>query len=165
MTKFQRILVIGGLIAIVNTPQVFAAVTSSADITTQYDSNHDHKVSVQEAMIKGMPIKTFEAADLNHDAYLSAAELRGALVIQHATQFPDNQDAAVTRKVKSALMQNAVVRDLNVQVMTENGVVKLTGFVNRHYDEFATAQIMTAGQIAANVVGVECVINNLEISG
>jgi osmotically-inducible protein OsmY len=115
-------------------------------------------------MVRGMPIKAFEAADVNHDAYLSAAELNGALMTKHNTQFAINDDDAVTRNVKAALLQNALVKDLNVQVMTENGVVKLTGFVT-HYDELATAQIMTAGQIAANVVGVERVINNLEIIG
>ncbi|BBP00648.1 BON domain-containing protein [Sulfuriferula nivalis] len=163
MTKFQKMIAIGSVLVTAGASNVFAAAGSNADSIAQYDTNHDHKISVQEAMVRGMPIKAFEAADVNHDAYLSASELRGALAAQHKMQFAINDDA-VTLKVKSALLQNALVRDLNVQVMTENGVVKLTGFVT-HHDEFATAQIMTAGQIAANVVGVERVINNLEITG
>lgn len=160
MTKFKKMVAIGGLLVIVSASNVFADTKSFTDLIAQYDTNHDNKVSVQEAMIMGMPIKTFEAADVNHDAYLSPVELVEAVAIKQGTHVGVIDDSTVTSKVKSALLQNPVLKDLNVQVATENGIVQLTGFV-MHHDALALAQIVTAGQVAASVAGVQHVINNL----
>lgn len=163
MTKFKKVVVISGLLAIASITNVFASVTSSNDEITQYDTNHDGKVSVLEAMAKGMPIKTFEAADANHDAYLNLAELGRAFAVQNGVQVGVIDDHMLTLKVKSALAQNKLVKDLNVQVETEHGVVQLTGLIT-HHDALATAQIMTAGQLASGINGVRHVVNNLTIS-
>ncbi len=160
MTKFKIMAAIGGLLVMTSVSNVFADAKSSADLIAQYDSNHDNKVSIQEAMMMAMPIKTFEAADVNHDAYLSPAELARVVPVKHGTQVGAGNDTAVTSKVKAALLQNPVLKNVNVQVATENGIVRLTGFVT-HHDELALAQIVTAGQVAANVAGVQYVINKL----
>lgn len=160
MIKFNKVMVISGLLTIASIANVFASVTSSNDEITQYDTNHDGKVSVLEAMAKGMSIKTFEVADVNHDGYLNLAELGSAFVVQHGVQVGVMDDHMLTLKVKSALAQNTLVKNLNVQVETENGVVQLSGLIP-HRDSLATAQIMTAGQIAAGINGVQHVVNNL----
>jgi len=160
MTKFKTMVAIGGLLVIASTSNVFADTKSSVDLIAQYDSNHDNRVSVQEAMMMAMPIKTFETADVNHDAYLSPAELARVVPIKQSAKVGAVNDSAVTSKVKAALLQNPVLKDVNVQVATENGIVRLTGLV-KHHDELALAQIVTAGQVAASVAGVQYVINSL----
>lgn len=161
MTKFKKMVAVGGLLVIASVSNVFAdAKKSSTDLIAQYDSNHDNKVSVQEAMMMAMPIKIFEAADADHDAYLSPVELAGIAPIKHSGIVGAVNDSAVTSKVKAALLLNPVLKDVNVQVATENGIVRLTGLVKSH-DELALAQIVTAGQVAASVMGVQYVINNL----
>jgi len=66
-------------------------------------------------------------------------------------------DAAITVKVKSAFVQDPVVKVLTVNVETFKGVVQLSGFVATNEEK---AQ---AGRIAAGVSGVTSVTNNIII--
>lgn len=66
-------------------------------------------------------------------------------------------DAAITAKVKSALVADDMVKGLSVNVDTSSGVVKLTGTVS------SQAQIDRAVEVAKRVDGVLNVDNNLRI--
>lgn len=66
-------------------------------------------------------------------------------------------DAAITAKVKAALIEDPDVKALQINVNTYNGVVQLNGFVDN------SGQISRAGQIAQGVKGVKSVQNNLSV--
>ena len=137
-----------------------AAVGSSYKI----DINADGKVSVQEALAAAMPIKVFENADADHNGYLNSIELSNALSIKQPPAAPIIvNDNAVTVMVKTALLQNPILKDLTIHVETENGIVQLTGVVSNQHLALATAQIATAGQVAAGVAGVQHVVNSLTV--
>lgn len=66
-------------------------------------------------------------------------------------------DAAVTAKVKTALIRDEVVKARQVEVETFKGTVQLSGFVDtaEHRER--------AAQIARNVDGVTEVVNNIMV--
>jgi len=67
-------------------------------------------------------------------------------------------DAAVTAKVKTALIDNSATKARNIDVEAFRGQVQLNGFVDS-YDAKAKAE-----QIARSVDGVKGVDNNLEVA-
>lgn len=69
----------------------------------------------------------------------------------------ENRDNAITEQVKSALSQSGAFTGLAINVVTEKGVVTLTGFVKtiRQYD--------TAVKITGEVAGVSGIQNHLVI--
>ena len=64
-------------------------------------------------------------------------------------------DSAITTKVKSALIADPEVKGTQVQVEVHQGVVQLSGFVNR------PADAQRAIAVARNVEGVKEVRNSL----
>jgi hyperosmotically inducible periplasmic protein len=66
-------------------------------------------------------------------------------------------DAAVTGRIKSALLADPAIKSLDISVLTFNGEVQLTGFVN------SQAQIDQALQIARSAEGATGVKNELKI--
>lgn len=64
-------------------------------------------------------------------------------------------DAAVTTKVKAALLAEKDVNSFDIKVETFNGVVQLSGFVNSQW------QIDKAVQVASAIGGVSQVKNDL----
>jgi hyperosmotically inducible protein len=66
-------------------------------------------------------------------------------------------DAAITTKVKSALIANPVAQAHQIEVETFRGVVQLSGFVD------SAKERETAQMVAAHVAGVKSVHNNLEV--
>jgi osmotically-inducible protein OsmY len=64
-------------------------------------------------------------------------------------------DKVVSGKVKAALLQDPEVKVLQVHVETFNGVVQLSGFVDK------PEQILRAAEIAKGVEGVKSVKNDL----
>jgi osmotically-inducible protein OsmY len=66
-------------------------------------------------------------------------------------------DKAVTAKVKAALLKDPEVKALQVKVETYNGVVQLSGFVDK------PEQISRAGEVAKGVEGVKSVKNDLNL--
>ncbi|RRJ96922.1 BON domain-containing protein [Opitutaceae bacterium TAV4] len=68
-------------------------------------------------------------------------------------EYVDN--SAITAKVKTALLNDPIVKSFDVSVESYKGVVQLSGFVNT-YEEKAQA-----GRVAAGVKGVAGVKNNL----
>jgi osmotically-inducible protein OsmY len=66
-------------------------------------------------------------------------------------------DKAVTAKVKAALLKDPEIKALQVKVETYNGVVQLSGFVDK------PEQISRAGEVAKGVEGVKSVKNDLNL--
>lgn len=64
-------------------------------------------------------------------------------------------DAAITTKVKAKLLGDSVTEGLKIHVDTENGIVRLSGFVD------TDQQRARAGKLAAQVPGVKSVRNGL----
>lgn len=144
---------------------VRAATISSGlahHVFDQYDANQDGVVSIKEALAMGMLTKAFETADANHDGNLNQNEFAKAeLVDEHLKQTSFIDDSVLTAKVKTRLLENSVLKDLQVNVEACKGVVELSGFVDTRNKQLASAQIATAVEIAAGVEGVNKVINNL----
>ncbi len=64
-------------------------------------------------------------------------------------------DAAITSKVKTALLGDSGLKSFDISVETYKDVVQLSGFVN-------SDQVKAhAGQVAADIAGVRGVQNNL----
>ncbi|HWR04032.1 MAG TPA: BON domain-containing protein [Humidesulfovibrio sp.] len=72
-------------------------------------------------------------------------------------EFVDN--AAITAKVKAALLKDASLKSSEISVETFKGVVQLTGFVGYQ------AEADTAAKLAAKVEGVKSVKNDIRIKG
>ncbi len=68
-------------------------------------------------------------------------------------------DATITAKIKTNLVQDAKVSSTDVHVKTYKGVVDLSGFVD------SQSQISQAGLVAGQVSGVKAVHNNLIVKG
>ena len=68
-------------------------------------------------------------------------------------------DATITAKIKTDLVQDAKVSATDVHVKTYKGVVDLSGFVD------SQSQISQAGVVAGQVSGVKAVHNNLIVKG
>lgn len=66
-------------------------------------------------------------------------------------------DSMITAKVKTALLADADIKGLNVDVDTSEGVVALNGEVQNQ------AQLDRAAKLAGEVDGVKSVLNNLTI--
>lgn len=66
-------------------------------------------------------------------------------------------DSVITTKVKAALVNDPVVKALDVKVETFKGVVQLSGFVATESEK---AQ---AGRVAATVSGVSEIKNNITL--
>ena len=66
-------------------------------------------------------------------------------------------DKVVTAKVKTALLNDPEVKGLQVNVETYNGVVQLSGFVDK------AEQIPRATEVAKGVEGVKSVKNDLNL--
>lgn len=68
-------------------------------------------------------------------------------------------DAAITARVKAALIDNEVVKARQIEVETRNGVVQLSGFVDS--DDMQEAALRTARAVS----GVKEVRNDLALRG
>jgi hyperosmotically inducible protein len=75
------------------------------------------------------------------------------------TMGTDVSDSAITASVKSALLADAVVKGLDVQVETRKGTVQLSGFVD------SQAQIDQAVVLTRAVSGVNFVENGITLKG
>ena len=66
-------------------------------------------------------------------------------------------DTTITAKVKAGLLKSSLLTGLQVKVTTEDGVVRLTGYVD------LAEQVTQAENIASKVDGVRRVQNDLRI--
>jgi len=66
-------------------------------------------------------------------------------------------DAAITAKIKSRILEEPKLKSLQIEVKTFKGVVQLSGFVD-------TAQSVTrAGEIAGSIAGIRELKNDLVV--
>jgi osmotically-inducible protein OsmY len=79
----------------------------------------------------------------------------GTATRQSTGEYVD--DATVTAKVKAALVQDEIVKAMQVDVTTFKGNVQLSGFVD------TAEQKARAAQIASTVEGVTEVTNNISV--
>jgi hyperosmotically inducible protein len=66
-------------------------------------------------------------------------------------------DAAITTKVKAAILQDSALKVMQIQVTTRNNVVQLSGAVD------SAQMVAHAGTVAGGVAGVSSVKNDLVI--
>jgi osmotically-inducible protein OsmY len=69
-----------------------------------------------------------------------------------------SSDASITQQVERTLAQDRILRSMDINVQTQNGVVNLTGFVRSLED------IAKAGALAGAVTGVSVVRNALRVA-
>ena len=67
-------------------------------------------------------------------------------------------DAVITELVTSALYNDPLLRKMNIAVETQDGVVRLSGFVD------SMAQVDRAGDLARQVEGVSRVRNTIRVT-
>jgi hyperosmotically inducible protein len=93
--------------------------------------------------------KTEQTAD-QAKQQIDAAKESAAGQAQSAGEYVD--DAAITAKVKSALLTDPLLKSARIEVTTVNGVVTLSGTVN---DEPDIARAMEVAKTQRDVTGVQ----------
>jgi hyperosmotically inducible periplasmic protein len=93
-------------------------------------------------------------AELRNDLQLKTAS---TATKEGAGEFVDN--AAVTAKVKAALLNDPSLKSSEISVVTFKGIAQLAGFVGTQ------AEADTAGKLAGKVKGVKSVKNDIRIKG
>ena len=88
--------------------------------------------------------------------FAAAAGLGGGAAAQDKRAFLD--DAAITALVEQAIRSDALLREMDISVVTEEKVVRLRGFVD------SLGDIGRAGVLAERVSGVLSVRNTLRIA-
>lgn len=98
-------------------------------------------------------------------ALVLARAVAGVLSVENAVTLKDSPstvgtkiaDAAVTSRVKAALLADTAIKSFDISVLTFKGEVQLTGFVNNQ------SQIDLAAQLAGAAEGASSVKNELMI--
>lgn len=90
-------------------------------------------------------------------ALLLVASVGFAATSQPETTGEYMDDSVITTKVKAAIMEESTLKTLDIKVVTEKGVVTLSGAVSTQ------ANITKAGEIARGVKGVKSVKNDLRL--
>ncbi|AXK38278.1 molecular chaperone OsmY [Crenobacter cavernae] len=86
---------------------------------------------------------------------LLQVESKVEMAVQGAGAYAD--DAAITAKVKAALVADKAVKGTGISVETKDNVVQLSGFVD------SQKQAWRAAEVAARVEGVHAVMNDLHL--
>ena len=118
------------------------------------DRNRDGVVTRVEALADQEIYKRFAQFDANKDRQLSLAEY---LVAREDMDRRAQQDAALTARVKAALVAERGLPWTGITVETYEGGVQLSGFVP------APDLASRAGRVTAGVSGVRTVHNNLVV--
>ena len=118
------------------------------------DRNRDGHVTRIEALADQEIHKRFAQFDANKDRQLSLAEY---LAAREDMDLRAQHDAALTARVKAALLAERGIPGTGISVETHEGRVQLSGFVPM--PDMASR----AGRITAGVSGVLAVSNNLVV--
>lgn len=101
-------------------------------------------------------LKVFALAALCAGSVISLSSgCAGTATRESTGEFVD--DAAITTKVKAALVKDEVVKARDVNVDTFKGTVQLSGFVD------SATQKTRAGEVASSIQGVRDVKNNISV--
>lgn len=122
------------------------------------DANRDGFVDKSEvSRIRGYAA-AFDKADANRDRQLSLEEFAEAEAIHDRQQVVAYaSDAALTAKVKTALLRESDLNAMDVSVETDKGRVQLSGWVE------SEAQRKKALQVASRVEGVKEVKDGMNV--
>jgi hypothetical protein len=120
----------------------------------QLDKNGDGGVSKVEALANREIHKRFAEFDTDKDGRLDEEE--------YVLAIEDNQkrvlrDAAITARVKAALLAERGIPSLSISVDTYEGRVHLKGYVP------APELVSKAGRVTSTVMGVRTVDNNISV--
>ena len=123
-----------------------------------YDSNGDGVVSRAEFVALGGQEEAFREGDANQDDHLNHDEFAKANAYNDrikAGKYAD--DAWITARVKALLLKDEGVKGLGINVETDQGTVKLSGWANND------TQIAQAEKVARSIEGVKKIKNDLQI--
>ena len=120
------------------------------------DRNRDGYVSKVEALGDREVHKRFAEFDTDKDGRLSETEY---VLAKEDNQKRILRDAAITARVKAALLAEKGVPSMSIAVETYEGRVQLTGFVS------SPELVSKAGRLTASVNGVRTVDNNIGVGG
>lgn len=120
----------------------------------QLDRNRDGTISRIEALAAPEVHKRFAAFDENKDGLLSEAEFAA---VKEDVAKRALIDAAITARVKAALLAERGIPSLSISVETHEGRVMLSGFVP------SPDIVSRAGRVSAAVSGVRTVHNNIGV--
>ncbi len=118
------------------------------------DRNRDGHVTRVEALADPEIYKRFAQFDSNKDRQLSLAEY---LAAREENDKRMQADAALTARVKAALIAERGIPSRAISVETYEGQVRLSGFVP------APEMASRAGRVSAMVSGVRSVHNNITV--
>jgi hyperosmotically inducible protein len=103
-------------------------------------------------------------AQIDHSAAVAMAvegvkKVDNKLVLKEGKQTVGNKidDSVITAGIKTAMLQDAQMKSMDVAVVTRKGEVQLSGFVDNEL------QATHAIEVAKSVSGVQSVINNLKV--
>lgn len=120
----------------------------------QLDRNRDGTISRVEALANQDVLKRFGAFDGDRDGRLTEAEFAA---LREDIQRQALADAAITARVKAALLAERGIPSLSISVETYEGRVQLSGFVK------SPDVVSRAGRVTAGVNGVRTVHNNIGV--
>lgn len=135
-------------------PSAESAQTPRADFLA-LDRNADGAISRVEALGNREIHKRFAEFDSDKDGRLTEAEYVLAIEDNQKRVF---RDAAITARVKAALLAQRGIPSLSISVDTYEGGVQLSGFVG-------TPELVSkVGRVTAGVSGVRTVDNNISVA-
>lgn len=111
------------------------------------------KITTTKALFFAVAISAAPSAVLAKDAAKDPAAQSSSRTVATTAS-----DAAVTARVKTALLKDPEISGLKIDVDTKNGVVTLKGKVA------SDAQGIKALQVASTIEGVAKVVNQLEVA-
>jgi osmotically-inducible protein OsmY len=131
-----------------------AAPTAQRADFQALDKNKDGYLSKQEAAGDREIAKRFAMFDMDSDGRLSESEYLRAKDDNNKRVM---RDAALTARVKAALLAERGIPSLSISVDTYEGRVQLSGFVG------SPEIVSRAGRVTAAVSGVRTVHNNIGV--
>jgi osmotically-inducible protein OsmY len=120
-------------------------------------AGNDKKACIKEA--KAVEVRAKADAKADAKAPMPAAEKSTAPAAKTESAGDYIDDAAITAKVKAAVLGDASLKATEINVETYKGIVQLTGFVRSRVD------IDKAVQVAKAVKGVKSVKNDMIVKG
>jgi hypothetical protein len=130
-----------------------APPTPRADFAV-LDKNKDGYVSKHEAQGDREIFKRFASFDIDNDGRLSEGEYVAA---KEDNEKRVLRDAALTARVKAALLAERGIPSMSISVDTYEGRVQLSGFVG------SPDIVSRAGRVTAGVSGVRTVHNGITV--
>jgi hyperosmotically inducible protein len=122
-----------------------------------------NRLTLVAAIVAGATLATAGCSDRNSTATVGQKIERSADQVAAATDRATTQaavavdDAAITTKVKTAVLAEPGLKSLQIDVDTKNGVVTLSGTVDN------ASMKERANQVAQSVSGVKSVVDNLAV--